>query len=176
MTDTINITENELRHQTMFFFRMLKWLKDRQLGNTVNKEAVYEHIPVDTKFNYRSTINYDSNNSAENYQSGTGLAFSNLKWTRDGCSLATIVTEWVNSESQIITFLDPNTDVGHLVKSNIDLEYSHGKYFFNLIDFQGTTAILPGIKETPDSDRGCIGLLSLSKGKLEEVIRNGFRQ
>ena len=150
---------------------MLKWLKDRQLGNKVNKKTIYEHISVGHKFKYRSMINYDSD-----FENGTGWCCSNLKWTRDGCSLATIVTEWVNSESQIITFLDPNTDVGHLVKSNIDLEYSPGKYFFNLIDFQGTTAILPGIKETPDSDRGCIGLLSLSKGKLEEVIRNGFRQ
>ena len=151
---------------------MLKWLKDRQLGNKVNKKTIYEHISVGHKFKYRSMINYDSD-----FENGTGWCCSNLKWTRDGCRLATIMSEQGRyySKRQIITFLDPNTDTGHLVKQNIDLKCSPDKYCFHFIDFQGTKAILSGTEEIKSSDKGCIGIVSTSNGKLEEVIRKGLK-
>ena len=158
-------------HQSMLLFRMLKWLKDRQLGNTVDKKRIYEHISVGPKFKYRRNIDYDFD-----YRNGTGWTSCNLKWTPDGSCLATVMTDDVryDTKSQIITFLDPNTDAGHLVKSNIDLKYSPKNYYFNKIELQGTEAILSGIEEIPGSDKGCIGIVSLSNGKLKEVIRKGF--
>ena len=162
---------NSYDYEQYFLFRMQNWLKDRELGNKVNKKTIYEHISVGPKFKYKSKIDYDYDDPNE-----TGWTSSNLKWTPDGSSLATIMTDDVRGEtkSQIITVLDPNTDAGQLVKANIDLKYLPKNNYFNFIELQGTKAILSGMEESPGSRNGCIGTVSLLNGKLEQVTRKGF--
>ena len=159
-----------------FSFRMIKWLKDRQLGNTVNKKTIYEHIPVGRKFEYKGIINFERQpRDIHGSPIGSDWQCSNLKWTPDGNNLVIVMSEFL-ADRQNITILDPNADAEHLVKTNINLDDWANKHNFYHIEFQDTRAILSGHDVNEDLEGGCIGILSLSNGKLEQVIRKGFIQ
>ena len=114
---------------------MIKWLKDRQLGNTVNKKTIYEHISVGRRFKYRGRINFERMPPESNERD---WQCSNLKWTPDGNNLVIIMSEFL-ADRQTITILDPNADADHLVKIAFGRAYSTfskiwlGSYFLTKI-------------------------------------------
>ena len=112
---------------------MLKWLKDRQLGNTVDRRTIYEHISISPNFPFKGMINYNSQYSND----GTGLDIMDFAWANDGYNLVAIVSDYVrydyhyDIQRQMITVLDPNNDNGQLIKVDIFLSGGQFCIFFS---------------------------------------------
>ena len=70
------------------FFRMIKWLKDREIGNAVNKKKIYENISIRPKFAYRGVFDYGSQDEQRDKM------LSHLRWTSDGHYLVSLFEEF----------------------------------------------------------------------------------
>ena len=159
---------------------MLKRLKERQLGNTLDRKTISDQISRYPKFEHSGKISYHGQISDPNVE----LVCCDLKWTSDGDNLVSLMSEFVNNDfkrQKIAIWENPNTDTKQRVKSqiNLDLGQFADKLFLDSLEIHGKTAILGGYNEerTDDADQepnGRICLISLSTCEVEEVIRIGF--
>ena len=168
------------------FFRMIKWLKDRQIGNAVNKKRIYENISIGPKFAYRGVLDYG--NQDEQYDK----ILSNLRWTSDGHYLVSLDEEFdiedadEQSLHSITIWENPNSNTKQRVKSKIDLEkygISPNAYFCSM-ECHNSNVILGGCWEENLADAiyidgvidmaGVIYSISLLTGEVNEIIRNAI--
>ena len=167
-------------------FRMIKWLKDRQIGNAVNKKKIYENISIGPKFAYRGVIDYGSQDGQYD------KILSHLRWTSDGHYLVSL-DEMFDTEDEddqslhsITIWENPNSHTKHRVKSIIDLEkngISPNAYFCSM-QCHNSNVILGGCWEDDLADiiniggvidlGGVIYLISLLTGEVNEIIRNAI--
>ena len=80
---------------------MMKWLKDRQLGNSVNRKTIYEHLGPN--FSHRGTIDYGPDE------------IQNLIWTSDDHLVS------FHRYRTMVIWENPNTHTEERIKSKIDL-------------------------------------------------------
>ena len=165
---------------------MLKWLKDRELGNAVNRKTVYKRISMGPKFAYRGIIDYTSHERDK--------MIVNLKWTSDGYYLVSLDEEFDEDDDDgnafyRITFWEnPNTHTKQKVKSTIDLcnlkaienRNWHDACYWSM-ECHHSDIILGGfwegeglISKEGFIQRGFICFVSMSTGQLKEFIRNVF--
>ena len=154
---------------------MLKWLKDRQLGNIVNRKTIYQHISMGPKFAYRGIIDGGIHDESR------GRMIMNLKWTSDGYYLVSLEEEFDNNTFHRITIWeDPNTHTKQRVKSTINLKpgiwHDQESVFYYTMECHGSDVILGGVRERDDKwmRQGFLCTTSLTTGELKELIRNVF--
>ena len=165
---------------------MIKWLKDRQIGNAVNKKRIYENISIGPKFAYRGVLDYG--NQDEQYDK----ILSHLRWTSDGHYLISLDEEFdIEDEDEqslhsITIWENPNSHTKQRVKSKIDLEkygISPNAYFCSM-ECHNSNVILGGCWEENLADvidieggidlGGVIYSISLLTGEVNEIIRNAI--
>ena len=165
---------------------MIKWLKDRQIGNAVNKKKVYENISIGPKFAYRGIFDYGSRDGEREKM------LSHLRWTSDGHYLVSLDEEFDAEDEDeqslhtITIWENPNSHAKQRVKSIIDLEkngISPNAYFCSM-ECHNSNVILGGCWEDDLSDildiggvidlGGVIYLISLLTGEVNEIIRNAI--
>ena len=164
---------------------MIKWLKDRQIGNAVNKKKVYENISIGPKFAYRGIFDYGSQDGEREKM------LSYLKWTSDGHYLDSLDEEFDAEDAEqslhtITIWENPNSHTKQRLKSIIDLEkngISPNAYFCSMA-CHNSNVILGGCWEEDLSDildiggvtdlGGVIYLISLLTGEVNEIIRNAI--
>ena len=161
---------------------MIKWLKDRQIGNAVNKKRIYENISIVPKFAYRGVLDYGNQDNI----------LSHLRWTSDGHYLISLDEEFdiedadEQSFHSITIWENPNSHTKQRVKSKIDLEkygISPNAYFCSM-ECHNSNVILGGCWEENLADvidieggidlGGVIYSISLLTGKVNEIIRNAI--
>ena len=167
---------------------MIKWLKDRQIGNAVNKKRIYENISIVPKFAYRGVLDYG--NQDEQHEK----ILSHLRWTSDGDYFISLDEEYdIQDEYQdeqslhsITIWENPNSNTKQRVKSKIDLEkygISPNAYFCSM-ECHNSNVILGGCWEENLADAiyidgvidmaGVIYSISLLTGEVNEIIRNAI--
>ena len=173
---------------------MIKWLKDRQNGNAVNKKKIYENISIGPKFAYRGVFDCGSQDGQRDKM------LSHLKWTSDGHYLISLDEEFdveddedEHSLHSITIWENPNCHTKQRVKSKIDLEkngISPNAYFCSM-ECHNSNVILGGCWEDDLADinnmdnhimdiegvtdlGGVIYLISLLTGEVNEIIRNAI--
>ena len=142
---------------------MIKWLKERQIGNTMNRNPVYENYLGPT-FSYKGVIDYGPNEIRD------------LKWTSDGY----LVSNHYPHADEIVIWENPNTHATQRIKSKINLKQSgihHDVYSLEL-HCHGSNVILGG-GTFDDGGRildkwGIIYSISLLNGEINEIIRTGL--
>ena len=142
---------------------MIKWLKERQLGNTMDRKTIYEHLGP--KFSYTGIIDYGPNEIRD------------LKWTSDGNYL---VTNHNHNTDDIVIWENPNTYAEQRIKSKIDLNrcgINNGRCrqaFLNTMQCHRSNVILGGQFFYEPGSSGIIYSISLLNGVVNETIRYGF--
>ena len=151
---------------------MLKWLKDRELGNAVKRKTIYESISMGPKFAYRGIIDHKSHEGRGN------MAIGNLKWTSDGYYLVSLDDKLFASDNHRITIWEnPNTNTKQKVKSTIDWNRKATEYknwsdeCFWSMECHHSDVILGG----GGSEVGYICFVSMLTGQPKEIIRNVFQ-
>ena len=159
---------------------MIKWLKDRQIGNAVNKKKIYENISIGPKFAYRGVIDYGSQDGQYD------KILSHLRWTSDGHYLVSL-DEMFDTEDEddqslhsITIWENPNSHTKHRVKSIIDLEKNGISFnaYFCAMQCHNSNVILGGCWEDGKGGildlGGVIYLISLLTGEVNEIIRKAI--
>ena len=165
---------------------MIKWLKDRQIGNAVNKKKIYENISIGPKFAYRGVFDYGSQYGQRDKM------LSHLRWTSDGHYLVSLDEEFdaededEQSLHSITIWENPNSHTKKRAKSIIDLEangISPNAYFCSM-ECHNSNVILGGCWEEDlaaiidiggGTDLGgVIYLISLLTGEVNEIIRTAI--
>ena len=155
---------------------MIKWLKDRQIGNAVNKKKIYENISIGPKFAYRGVINYGSQDDK---------TLTHLRWTSDGHYLVSLDDAWDEyhqtfPKHTITIWENPNSHTKHRVKSIIDLEKNGISFnaYFCAMQCHNSNVILGGCWEDGKGGildlGGVIYLISLLTGEVNEIIRKAI--
>ena len=141
---------------------MIKWLKDRQLGNTVNRKIIYEHLGP--SFYHRGTIDYGPDE------------IQNLIWTSDDDNLVSF-----HRDNTMVIWESPNTHTKERIKSKIDLEQHvvDSKTCLDSMTCDRSNVIFGG-EIFSDEARflkkwGVIYSVSLLNGKVQQMIRNDFK-
>jgi len=159
---------------------MLNWLRDRELGKTVNRKTIYENMIFGPKFAFRGILNYGTIQNEREFES--------LDWTNDGNHLVSLDIDLAVAEgdsvNKITIWENPNTATKQGVKSNIDLYRSgiHPRAFITSMQCHNSKLILGGDWEDADipddhenrNKFGVIYFISLFTGAVEEVIRHWF--
>ena len=157
---------------------MLKWLKDRQLGNTANRKTIYEHISMGPRFAYRGIIDCGSHDESRDRM------IMNLKWTTDGYYLVSLdrISEVVDEEykscHRITIWENPNTHTKQRVKSTINLKpgiwHDQEYVYYYTMECHDSDVILGGYRKKDWTEKGFLCTISLTTGELKELIRNVF--
>ena len=156
---------------------MLKWLKDRQLGNVVDRSTIYEHLIIRPKFAYKGIIDFDRPISQSSSRKSVALS-----WTGDGQSLLSLISEYGFSrqinQQMITVWEDPNTDTTRRIKSKVDLKQFKSQMYFDRIECSDSNVILAGrkINLLSTDNQGYIYItyicsFSLSSAKIETLVR-----
>ena len=142
---------------------MIKWLKERQIGNTMNRNPVYENYLGPT-FSYKGVIDYGPNEIRD------------LKWTSDGY----LVSNHYPHADEIVIWENPNTHATQRIKSKIDLNrcgINNGRCrqaFLNTMQCHRSNVILGGQFFYQPGSSGIIYSISLLNGVVNETIRYGL--
>ena len=151
---------------------MLKWLKDRQLGNVVDRSTIYEHLIVRPKFAYKGIIDFDRPLSHASSRKSVALS-----WTGDGQNLLSLLSEYGFSrqinQQMITVWENPNTDATQRIKSKVDLKQFKSQMHFDRIECSDSNVILTGrkINLLSTDNQGYVCSFSLPSGKIERLIR-----
>ena len=145
---------------------MIKWLKDRQLGNTVDRKTIYEHLGPN--FLHRGTIDYGP------------YEIKNLTWTSDDNYLVSF-HRFYTINNTIVIWENPNTHTEERIKSKIDLEQHgvHSQASLDTMNSHRSNVLLGGGIYDDEAYSwkkwGVIYSISLLNGNVQEMIRNGLK-